>query len=161
MLNVAEDEVVSGNKYTSQAEEFLQELGANSIRVSASIEAEIALMEDAGERQEFLDEMGLENSGLDRIVNASYNMLGLITYFTAGPKESRAWTIKNGTLAPQAAGVIHGDFEKGFIKAEVMSYGDYLESQGWTQAKSSGKCRLEGKDYIVQDGDIMLFRFNN
>ena len=108
-----------------------------------------------------MDEMGLTESGLDRIVKSAYSMLGLMTYFTAGPKEARAWTIKKGMLASQAAGVIHGDFEKGFIKAEVISYDDYVTCKGWTASKASGKCRLEGKDYIVQDGDVMLFRFNN
>ena len=160
VLNVAEDEVVNGNKYTEQVEIFLSERGAKSLKVSASIEAEISVLSDEEEKKEFMDEMGLQESGLDRIVQASYEMLGLMTYFTAGPKEARAWTIKKGTLAPQAAGVIHGDFEKGFIKAEVTSYDDYMACHGWTGTKSSGKCKLEGKEYTVQDGDVMLFRFN-
>ncbi len=129
------------------------------IPVCAAIEAEIAQLEE-DEKLDFLAEMGLEEPGLNRIIRAGYELLGLQTYFTAGPKETRAWTIRKGDTAPKAAGKIHTDFEKGFIRAEVIGYDDYINCNGENGAKEAGKWRLEGKDYIVKDGDVMLFRFN-
>ena len=126
---------------------------------SAQIEAEISQLEDE-EQTEFLETLGLEEPGLNRLIHAGYALLGLQTYFTAGPKESRAWTIREGWTAPQAAGVIHGDFEKGFIRAETIAFEDYVANDGEAGAKEAGKMRAEGKEYIVQDGDVMLFRFN-
>ncbi len=159
VCNVSEDDAVSGNTMTQQVIDFASTENIPVVIISAAIEAEIAQL-DEEERNEFLSEMGLENPGLDRMIRAGYELLDLITYFTVGPKEARAWTIQKGTKAPQAAGVIHTDFEKGFIRAETTNYTDYLELGGETQAKEAGKTRLEGKEYIVQDGDIMLFRFN-
>jgi ribosome-binding ATPase YchF (GTP1/OBG family) len=127
--------------------------------ISAAIEAEIAQLPDA-EQKEFLETIGLEEPGLDRLIRAGYALLGLITYFTAGPKEVRAWTIHKGDRAPQAAGVIHTDFEKGFIRAQTIAYDDYVALGGEQQAKEAGKARDEGKDYVVHDGDVMLFKFN-
>jgi len=129
------------------------------VLICGKIESEIAEL-DAEEKLEFLQEMGLEESGLDRMIHAGYKLLGLITYFTAGVKEVRAWTVPDGALAPQAAGVIHTDFEKGFIRAEVTAYEDYINSGGETGAKEKGLLRLEGKEYRVVDGDVMHFRFN-
>ena len=125
-----------------------------------NIETEIAQLSDPEEKAEFLETVGLTEPGLNRVIRSGYALLDLITYFTAGPKETRAWTIARGTKAPQAAGVIHGDFERGFIRAETISYGDYIACGGEQGAKDAGKMRQEGKDYVVQDGDIMLFRFN-
>lgn len=133
--------------------------GAGVVPVCAAMESEIALLDDE-EKGEFLAEMGLDEPGLNRVIRAAYDLLGLQTYFTAGPKEVRAWTVKVGATAPQAAGVIHTDFEKGFIRAEVVSYDDYVAGNGEAGAKEAGKWRLEGKEYIVQDGDVMHFRFN-
>ena len=133
--------------------------GAASVVISARIEEEISQLAD-DEAAMFLEEMGLHEAGLDRLIKAGYQLLGLQTYFTVGPKEARAWTIKKGTTAPQAAGVIHGDFEKGFIKAETIAYADYVKFNGESGAKENGKARQEGKEYIVQDGDVMHFRFN-
>ena len=127
--------------------------------ISARIEEELAQLDDA-ERLEYLETLGLEEPGLNRLIRQGYALLDLITYFTAGPKESRAWTVKRGTAAPQAAGVIHTDFERGFIKAETIAYGDYTTLNGEAGARDAGRLRQEGKDYIVEDGDVMLFRFN-
>jgi ribosome-binding ATPase YchF (GTP1/OBG family) len=136
-----------------------QAQGARAVVVSAAIEAEVAqLPED--ERAAFLDGLGLVDSGLDRVIRAGYDLLGLVTYFTVGPKETRAWTITKGTTAPGAAGVIHGDFERGFIACETIAYADYVACQGETGAREAGKLRIEGRTYIVQDGDVLLFRFN-
>jgi len=138
------------------------EEGAEVVIVSAQVESEIAEL-DAGEKTEFLESLGVEDPnscGLNALVRASYKLLGLMTYFTTGPTETRAWTVVGGTKAPQAAGVIHKDFEKGFIKAETTSYTDLVEHGGEAGAKEKGKVRLEGKDYVVKDGDCMLFRFN-
>jgi GTP-binding protein YchF len=132
---------------------------AEVVPVCAAIEAELVDM-DNEERQEFLDDMGLEEPGLDRVIRAGYRLLSLLTYFTAGPKEVRAWTVHSGSTAPQAAGVIHSDFERGFIRAETICYDDFVEFKGEQGAKEHGKLRLEGKDYIVQDGDVLHFRFN-
>jgi hypothetical protein len=126
--------------------------------ISAKIESEIAAL-PADERSSFLADLGLKETGLDRLIRAGYDLLHLVTYFTAGPKESRAWTITKGTKGPQAAGVIHSDFEKGFIRAETISYDDYVKFGGEAGARDAGKLRLEGKDYVVADGDVMHFRF--
>jgi GTP-binding protein YchF len=133
--------------------------GAGVVAVCAAIEAEIAQLED-GERAEFLAELGLQEPGLDRVIRAAYSLLGLQTFFTAGPKEVRAWTVRVGATAPQAAGAIHTDFERGFIRAEVIAFADYLAGKGEAGARDAGKFRLEGKDYLVQEGDVMHFRFN-
>ena len=129
------------------------------VAVCAAIEAEIAQLEE-GERSEFLAELGLEEPGLNRVIRAAYRLLGLETFFTVGPKEVRAWTVRVGATAPQAAGVIHTDFERGFIRAEVIAYTDFLAGKGEAGARDAGKLRLEGKEYVVQEGDVMHFRFN-
>jgi hypothetical protein len=134
--------------------------GAGSVVISAAIEAEIAQIGDPAERQEFLEGLGLGETGLARVIRAGYELLGLITFFTVGPKEARAWTVEQGALAPQAAGVIHTDFERGFIRAETTAFDDYIACSGEQGAKAAGKMRLEGKEYVVQDGDVMMFRFN-
>jgi ribosome-binding ATPase YchF (GTP1/OBG family) len=133
--------------------------GASVVVISAAIEAEVALLPDADEL-EFLASMGLEEPGLDKLIRAGYDLLHLITYFTAGPKETRAWTVEKGTKAPQAAGVIHTDFERGFIRAQTIAYDDFIALGGETAAKEAGKARDEGKEYVVQDGDVLLFKFN-
>ena len=125
------------------------------------MEAEISQLDDKAERAEFLESLGLEETGLARVIRAGYELLGLITFFTVGPKEARAWTVAKGAKAPQAAGVIHTDFEKGFIRAETTAYEDFVSHGGEQGAKDAGRMRLEGKDYVVQDGDVMLFRFAN
>ena len=135
--------------------------GMPCVVVSAKIESEIAGLESAEDKKEFLATLGLAETGLARIVSAGYGLLDLVTYFTVGPKEARAWTVTRGMSAPQAAGVIHTDFEKGFIRAETVGYGDYVTGKGEQGAKEAGKFRLEGKDYVVQDGDVLHFRFNN
>jgi GTP-binding protein YchF len=156
--NVEEASAASGNAFSRKVEERAKEEGAMSVVISAKIESEIAVL-PSDERADYLAAVGLEETGLDRLVRAGYALLHLVTYFTAGPKATRAWTITNGTKAPQAAGVIHTDFEKGFIRAETISYGDYIANDGENGAKEAGKMRLEGKDYVVADGDVMLFRF--
>ena len=133
--------------------------GAGTVVISAAIEAEVAQLPDA-EELEFLASMGLEEPGLDKLIRAGYDLLHLITYFTAGPKETRAWTIERGTKAPGAAGVIHTDFERGFIRAQTIAYNDFITLGGEVAAKEAGKARDEGKEYVVQDGDVMLFKFN-
>ncbi len=158
IANVAEDGF-SDNPFLDQLKELAEREGALVVPVCAAIESEIAELPD-DEKQEFLTDLGLEEPGLDRVIRAGYELLGLQTYFTAGVKEVRAWTVPLGATAPQAAGVIHGDFEKGFIRAEVIAYEDYLVCGGEQGAKEAGKWRLEGKDYIVQDGDVIHFRFN-
>jgi ribosome-binding ATPase YchF (GTP1/OBG family) len=134
------------------------EEGAQAVVVSAKIESEIAVL-PADEQAEYLEAVGLAEPGLNRVIRAGYDLLGLVTYFTAGPKEARAWTITQGTRAPQAAGVIHTDFEKGFIRAETIAYPDYVSLEGEAGARDAGRLRLEGKDYVVQDGDVLHFRF--
>ena len=158
ICNVSESDVVSGNEYTK----IVSKKAGNSpvVIISAAIEADIALLDTAEEKMEFLDSLGLSNTGLSRVIRQGYDLLGLITYFTIGPKEARAWTITKGTKAPAAAGVIHTDFERGFICAETTSWSDYLACGGEQKAKQAGKLRLEGKEYVVQDGDVMHFRFN-
>lgn len=159
VANVDEASAAAGNSYSKAVEARAAEEGAAAIAISAKIESEVALLHDA-EQAEYLDHLGLAEPGLNRLIRAGYALLGLQTYFTAGPKESRAWTIPKGATAPQAAGVIHTDFEKGFIRAETITYDDYVALGGEVPAKEAGKMRLEGKDYIVKDGDVMLFRFN-
>jgi ribosome-binding ATPase YchF (GTP1/OBG family) len=132
---------------------------AGAVVISAAIEAEIATLDEA-DRAAFLADLGLEETGLTRVIRAGYQLLGLITFFTAGPKEARAWTVHKGARAPEAAGVIHSDFERGFIRAETIAYEDFIACGGETGAKDAGKMRAEGKDYVVQDGDVLLFRFN-
>ena len=158
VANVDEASAATGNAYSRQVEERAKAEGAQAVVISAKIEAELAGLE-AEERAEFLRSLGLEEPGLNRLIRAGYRLLDLITFFTAGPKEARAWTVRRGARAPQAAGVIHTDFEKGFIRAETIRYDDYVALGGETGARDAGKLRLEGKDYVVADGDVMHFRF--
>jgi len=159
IANVDEASAGSGNAHSDKVVAHAEAENATCVVISAQIESELALLED-DEREEYLEELGLEEPGLNRLIHSGYDLLDLQTYFTAGPKESRAWTVKKGATAPQAAGVIHGDFEKGFIRAETITYEDYIAHGGEAGAKEAGKMRAEGKEYIVQDGDVMLFRFN-
>ena len=159
VCNVEEDSAAEGNAHSARVFEKAAAEGAKAVIVSAAIEAELITM-PVEERAEYLEALGLEEAGLARIIRAGYELLGLITFFTVGPKEARAWTVAKGSKAPQAAGAIHTDFEKGFIRAETMAYGDYVQFNGEAGAKEAGKWRSEGKDYVTQDGDIMLFRFN-
>ncbi len=159
VCNVEEGSAATGNAQSARVFERAKAEGAQAVVVSAAIEAEISQMPQA-DRGEFLSSLGLEDSGLDRVIRAGYALLGLITYFTVGPKEARAWTILKGMKAPQAAGVIHGDFERGFIAAETIGFDDYVGLGGEQGAKEAGKMRVEGKEYVVRDGDVMLFRFN-
>lgn len=158
VANVAEDGM-ENNPLLESVKQYAKQTGSEVVPICAAIEAEIVELSEA-EQTEFLASLGLAEPGLNRLIRAGYDLLGLQTYFTAGPKEARAWTITQGMRAPQAAGVIHTDFEKGFIRAEVIGYPDYIAYQGEQGAKEAGKWRLEGKDYVVQDGDIILFRFN-
>jgi GTP-binding protein YchF len=160
VCNVDEASVVSGNKYVEQVKEAIAGEGAELIMISAAIEADIAQLESYDDRVAFLADLGLSESGVAKLIKSAYKLLKLITYFTAGVQEVRAWTITNGFKAPQAAGVIHTDFEKGFIRAEVISYVDYLQFGSEAAVKEAGKMRVEGKEYTVIDGDIMHFRFN-
>ena len=157
--NVGEDELPEGNAYVDAVRQIAEGEEARVVVVSAELEAQLAELDDE-ERAAFLDDLGLDRSGLDRLIEAAYDLLGLITYFTAGPKEARAWTIRRGTKAPQAAGVIHTDFEKGFIRAETIKYADYDRHGSEAAAREAGVMRSEGKEYVVADGDILLFRFN-
>ena len=160
--NVAEDDMAddgAGNDYVNRVREFAAENHSEVFTISAKMEEEIAELDD-DEKAEFLADLGLSESGLDKLIRASYSLLGLISYLTAGPTESRAWTITKGTKAPQAAGKIHSDFERGFIKAEIVSYTDLIESGSMAAAKEKGLVRQEGKEYVVQDGDVILFKFN-
>jgi len=159
--NVSEDEVASAedNPYVQQVREFAATEGAEVVPISAKVEAEIAELEGE-DKAMFLEELGLEESGLNRLIKAAYKLLGLYTYFTAGVQEVLAWTLRRGTKAPGAAGVIHTDFERGFIRAEVVAYADLLAAGSMNGAKERGQLRLEGKEYLVQDGDVMHFRFN-
>ncbi len=158
--NVEEGSAASGNAFSKAVEARAKEEGAVAVVISAKIESEIATLPPE-ERADYLEAVGLKETGLDRLVRAGYALLHLVTYFTVGPKETRAWTITVGTKAPQAAGVIHTDFEKGFIRAETIGYDDYIATGGEAGAREAGKMRLEGKDYVVQDGDVMHFRFAN
>jgi GTP-binding protein YchF len=157
--NVEEASAACGNALSQRVAQMAAAKGAGHVVVSAAIEAEISLLSEA-DKPGFLESLGLSDSGLDRVIRAGYALLGLITYFTVGPKEARAWTIVKGTKAPQAAGVIHGDFERGFIAAETIAYDDYVAFGGEQGAKEAGRIRIEGRDYVVRDGDVMLFRFN-
>jgi len=159
VCNVDEASAATGNKFSTAVEEMAKRQGAGSVAISARIEEEVAQL-PGGEREEFLASLGLDEPGLNRLIRAGYALLGLITFFTAGPKEARAWTVTKGAKAPQAAGVIHTDFEHGFIRAETIAYDDYVAGNGEAGARDAGKFRLEGKDYAVQDGDVMHFRFN-
>jgi small GTP-binding protein len=160
VCNVEEGAAAEGNQYSKLVMDHASKEGAVAVAISAKIESEIATL-SREERAEFLDTLGLEEAGLDRLIRAGYQLLDLITYFTVGPKEARAWTIDRGTKAPAAAGVIHTDFEKGFIRAETIAYADYVALGGEAGARDAGKLRLEGKEYVVADGDVMHFRFNN
>jgi len=159
VANVGEEDLLAGNRYVEQLRQHASAEGAELVTICGRIEAEISELPEE-EKGEFLAELGLEQSGLDRMIAAGYQLLGLLTYFTAGVKEVRAWTVSAGARAPQAAGVIHTDFEKGFIRAEVIGYEDFIASRGEAGAKEKGLMRLEGKDYLVKDGDVMHFRFN-
>jgi len=156
--NVDEASAATGNDFSRKVEERAKQEGAVAVVISAKIESEIAML-PSGERADYLAAVGLKETGLDRLVRAGYALLHLVTYFTAGPKETRAWTITQGTKAPKAAGVIHSDFERGFIRVETIGYNDYVAAGGEVGAREAGKMRLEGKDYVVADGDVMHFRF--
>ncbi|HRD77507.1 MAG TPA: redox-regulated ATPase YchF, partial [Hyphomicrobiaceae bacterium] len=160
VCNVDEGSAKAGNAHSRRVEERAKAEGAGCVAISAKIEAEFAGLAPE-EREAFLTDLGLEEPGLNRLIREGYNLLGLITYFTVGPKEARAWTVTAGTKAPQAAGVIHTDFEKGFIRAETIAYTDFVTLGGEVGAKDAGKMRLEGKEYVVRDGDVMHFRFAN
>ena len=158
--NISENDIGNeDNEYVKKVREYAKNEGAETIALCAKIEEELTKL-DKDEREMFKEELGIKESGLDKLVTASYSLLGLMSYLTAGETEVRAWTIKKGTKAPQAAGKIHTDFEKGFIKAEVVKYDDLIEAGSYNNAREKGKVRIEGKDYVVEDGDIMLFRFN-
>ncbi len=159
IANVEEASAASGNAHSEAVARMAEATGAACVTISAAIEEEIAQL-DSAERAEFLESLGLAESGLDRIITAGHALLGLQTYFTAGPKEARAWTIPKGATAPQAAGVIHGDFERGFIRAETVAYDDYVALGGEAGAREAGKLRAEGKTYVVRDGDVLHFLFN-
>ena len=159
ICNVDEKSALQGNSYSDSVQSVASQENAVSIVISAKIESEISQLDDA-EKSEYLLELGLTQSGLEQVIQSGYKLLDLITYFTAGPKESRAWTIPKGSNAPRAARAIHTDFEKGFIRAEIIAYDDYVDLQGEQKSKGAGKMRVEGKDYIVQDGDVIYFRFN-
>jgi GTP-binding protein YchF len=159
VCNVEEAAAASGNAFSARVAQRAQAEGAACVIVSAAIEAEVSQLPE-GDRTEFLEGLGLSDSGLDRVIRAGYGLLGLITYFTVGPKETRAWTIIKGMRAPQAAGVIHGDFERGFIACETIAYEDYIAGNGEAGAREAGRLRVEGRDYVVRDGDVLLFRFN-
>lgn len=160
VCNVDEESVISGNSHTEAFKEQVMDENAETVLISASIEADIAEFEEEEEKMEFLSEMGLKEPGVNRVIRAAYSLLDLITYFTAGEKEVRAWTVRKGSSAPQAAGVIHTDFEKGFIRAEVIKYADYEQLGSESAVRDAGKLSIEGKEYIVEDGDVMHFRFN-
>ena len=160
VCNVDEESAADGNALSEKVRLKAEAEGAAYVVVSAAIESEIAQLSTDEEKAEFLETIGLEEPGLNRVIRAGYELLGLITFFTAGPKEARAWTVRNGAAAPEAAGEIHTDFERGFIAAETIAYEDYTSLGGETAAKEAGKMRQEGRNYIVSDGDVMLFRFN-
>ena len=159
MANVSEDDIVMGNSYVKEVEEYASKEGAKVVMLSAKVESELSELDDES-KELFLTDLGLSESGLDKLITATYDLLGLATFFTAGKDECRAWTFKKGMKAPECAGIIHTDFEKGFIRAEVTSFDDYKEFGGEKEAKEAGKMRLEGKEYLMQDGDIVFFRFN-
>ena len=156
---VSEEDATEGNSYVDSVKEYASKEGSEVVVVCAKIEAELSELEDV-DRLEFLNDLGIKESGLDKLISATYSLLGLATYFTAGADEVRAWTFKKGMKAPECAGIIHTDFQKGFIKAEIMSYDDLVACGDEKKVKENGKMRLEGKDYLMQDGDICYFRFN-
>jgi ribosome-binding ATPase len=160
IANVDEASAAGGNEFSGKVADYAAAQGAEAVVIAAAIEAELAVLADPAERREFLAALGLGETGLDRVIGAGYGLLDLITFLTAGPKESRAWTITRGTKAPQAAGKIHSDIEKGFIRAETIAYADFVSCGGEQGAKDAGKMRLEGAEYVVHDGDVMHFRFN-
>jgi len=159
VCNVNESDAAKGNHYSDSVFDMAKKDGAGAVLISAKIESELSQLEEDDQR-EFLEELGLKQPGLIRMIYEGYDLLDLMTYFTAGPKESRAWTVPANSLAPRASRAIHTDFEKGFIRAEVISFSDYVECDGEQGAKEAGKMRIEGKDYRVRDGDVILFRFN-
>ncbi len=159
VANVDEGAAAEGNALSARVADYAAKEDAGCVVISAAIEAEVAAL-DKAERQDFLESLGLEETGLARVTRAGYALLDLITFFTAGPKEGRAWTVRRGAKAPEAAGVIHSDFEKGFIRAETIAYDDFVACKGEAGARDAGKMRSEGRDYVVKDGDVMLFRFN-
>lgn len=159
VCNVAEEDAKSGNDKSQAVEKMAATQGAKTVVISAAIESEVAQLDD-DEAAMFLEELGLEEAGLDRLIRAGYDLLELITFFTVGPNEARAWTVKQGTKAPASAGVIHTDFERGFIRAQTIAFDDYVSLGGEVPAKEAGKARDEGKEYVTQDGDVMLFKFN-
>jgi len=160
VCNVDEDSATTGNHYTEALQKAIAGENAEMVIISAGIEADVAELDTKEERMEFLEEIGLDEPGVNKVIHATYKLLNLITYFTAGEKEVRAWTIHKGWAAPQAAGVIHSDFEKGFIRAEVIAYDDYVHYKSEAAVREAGKMAIEGKEYIVKDGDVMHFRFN-
>ncbi|MBX7051834.1 MAG: DUF933 domain-containing protein, partial [Flavobacteriales bacterium] len=160
VCNVEESSVVNGNAHVARVREAVKDERAEIIVLGAAIEADIASLETFEERQMFLQDLGLEEPGVSKLIRAAYHLLNLQTYFTAGVKEVRAWTIHKGDTAPQAAGVIHSDFEKGFIRAEVIKYKDFLQYKSEAAVRDAGKLGVEGKEYVVEDGDVMHFRFN-
>jgi hypothetical protein len=160
VCNVEEQEAAKGNAFTQAVALYAQEEGASSLIISAAIEAEVSQLESEEDRMSYLESLGLSETGLSQVIQKGYGLLNLLTFFTIGPKEARAWTIEKNTKAPQGAGVIHTDFERGFICAEIISYTDYVELGGEQGAKTAGKMRLEGRDYTMQDGDVVHFRFN-
>jgi GTP-binding protein YchF len=160
VCNVDEESAAAGNALSERVVAMAEASGQGCVLISAAIEAEVAELETKEEKTEYLESLGLSETGLARVIRAGYALLDLVTYFTTGPKESRAWTTPKGSTAPEAAGVIHTDFKKGFIRAETIAYDDFVANNGEQGAKDAGRMRLEGKDYIVQDGDLMLFRFN-
>ena len=158
VCNVNEESIKSGNKYTK---DFINKFGdKNTLIISADIENQINQLDDAIEKKNYMNMINMSETGLNSLIKKGYELLSLQTFFTSGPEESRAWTITKESTAPKAAGEIHSDFEKGFIRAETISFDDFLKNQGWLKSKEAGKMRLEGKDYIVKDGDILNFRFN-
>ena len=159
MANVSEQDIINGNSYVEEVKKYALEENSKVIMLSAKTESELSELNDE-DKEIFLEELGIKESGLDKLINATYELLGLATFFTAGKDECRAWTFKKGMKAPECAGIIHSDFEKGFIKAEVTSFEDYYKYGSEKAAKEAGKMRLEGKDYLMQDGDIVFFRFN-
>lgn len=160
VCNVLESEAATGNALSAKVAEMAKKQGAGSVIISAAIESEIAVMDSEADKIDYLKSMGLEETGLSRVIAAGYKLLHLVTFFTVGPKEARAWTVETGAKAPQAAGVIHTDFERGFIRAETIAYDDYIKYNGEVGAKEAGRLRVEGKEYPVVDGDVFHFRFN-
>lgn len=158
-LNVSEEDIISGNEYTNKVSEYAKEEGSEVVIISAKIESELAELDD-DEKMMFLNELGVSSSGLDKLIDKTYELLGLATFFTVGSDEVRAWTFKKGMKAPECAGIIHSDFERGFIKAEVMSYDDLIKAGSELKVREAGRARIEGKEYVMQDGDICHFRFN-